>query len=117
MRAAVYSPGTVGRIAAVALLVLAGLTVGALLGAAVLDLVIGGIDLVHLFRGGGVAGVQVGMVFLGQLPVGFFHFFIGGSGGDAQNLIRILIHLGFLSLVNFEFAVKPGPEAGAENVF
>ena len=61
-----------GIIAAVAL------TGAGLLG--IFDGLIGGVDLLHFPGGFLVAGIAVGVILHGQLAVGLFHFFIGGTG-------------------------------------
>ena len=64
----------------------------------ILDLLIGSIDLLHLFGRFRVTGIPVRVVFFGQSPVGPFDFLIGSTGADAQNLIRILDHTSSLAL-------------------
>ena len=49
----------------------------------VVDLVIGGVDLIHSPGRLGVVGVEVGMILLGQTAVCLFDLVRGGVGGDA----------------------------------
>ena len=50
---------------------------------------IGFVDLLELGLSHGVAGVQVGVVLLGQLAVGFFQFVIGRALGNAKDFVII----------------------------
>ena len=80
---------------AVSLLAVAalGIAVAAIVLAAALlhphDLAVGGLYFFKMLLGRGVVGVQVGMVLLAFLTVGFFDRLIVGTGGDAQNTVWI----------------------------
>src|SRR5699024_7421155 len=51
--------------------------------------VVGLVDFLELLLGGLVAGVQVRMVFFGQLAVGAFDLGLGGIFADPQHLVII----------------------------
>ena len=53
------------------------------------DLAVGGLYFFKMLLGGWVVGVQVGMILLAFLAVGFFDGLVVGTGGDAQNAVRI----------------------------
>ena len=76
---AVAAKGVVPAVPAIA----AGTTAGGLGLLRVLDLLIGGVDLLHLLGGHRVAGVPVRMVLHHQLPVGMLDLLIRGVGADA----------------------------------
>ena len=72
-----------------------------LLLALALNLVVGFVNLLHLFLRQvreGIVGVVVGVVFSGQLPICVFDLFIGRTRGYAQYLIWICHRLKALSL-------------------
>ena len=85
----------VAALLAVSLLAVAalGIAVAAIVLAAALlhphDLAVGGLYFFKMLLGGWVVGVQVGMVLLAFLAVGFFDGLVVGTGGDAQNAVRI----------------------------
>ncbi len=58
----------------------------------VLDLFVGGVDLLHLLGGSGIAGVAVRVVLLGKSPVGPLYFIVRGVGADTKDLIGIVNH-------------------------
>ena len=53
------------------------------------DLTVGGLDLLEMLLRRRVIGVQVGVVLLALLAVGFFNCFVIGTGGDAQYAVWI----------------------------
>ena len=59
----------------------------------VLDLVIGGVDIVHHLSGVFVPRIQIRVVFFCQVPISLFDFLITGIPGNAQNFIRIRYHV------------------------
>ena len=59
----------------------------------ILDLLVGGVDLLHLPGGFLVIGIPVRMIFFCQPPVGLLDFLVCGVGAYPQYLIRIVHHL------------------------
>src|SRR5699024_11034822 len=53
------------------------------------DLAVGGLHFLELFFGGGVIGVQVGVVLFALLPVRLFDGFVIRAGADTQYAVRI----------------------------
>ena len=76
---------TAVAVTAIGLLALMTVTVGS----AAFDGIVGGVDLLHLFLGGFVAGVDVGMIFFCKLAICLFDFFIACVPADAKDFIGI----------------------------
>ena len=67
----------------------------------VLDLIVGGVDLLHLLCGSLIAGVQIRVVLLRQLSVCPLDLLVGCVGTDPKYLIRIVDHVSSLAFAPF----------------
>ena len=80
--------------AVISVAVAAGISVRSSSGFAVfLNLVISGVDVLHLFRGNGRKGVVnifIRMIFPNKFTVSFFDFLVGGVFRNAENSVRII---------------------------
>ena len=67
----------------------------------ILDLVIGRVDLLHLFCSHFIPGIQVRVVLLCQFAVCPLDLLIAGIGVDTEHLVRIIDHVSSLAFAPF----------------